>query len=283
MPDFGIFRGFNDKLFGNKLYAGQLPTQLGSIGSTSLYDLDYQTVLNYATSLGYTLPSLLQQGKQNKLLVDLKAAGIWSKLDTFAVFATDGDSNFALIDWKRLSQYTAVNSPTFTTNQGFKGNGTSSYVNSNLNPSTIVGNNYKLNNNSFGLFIKISGTMQDRGHGFFSGNLIGTYINPSTTFRTWNNSVTGVSDGTNPTRVGFSATARNSASSIVHYKNGVAIGTPNLASTSIPNNNVWFGGASGLSGEFVNDEISIGFLGGFINATEMLNFYTAVNTYITSI
>jgi len=33
MPDFGIFRGFNDKLFGNKLYAGQLPTQLGTIGS----------------------------------------------------------------------------------------------------------------------------------------------------------------------------------------------------------------------------------------------------------
>jgi|688.fasta_scaffold282923_2 hypothetical protein len=33
MPDFGIFRGFNDKLFGNKLYAGQLPTQLGKIGS----------------------------------------------------------------------------------------------------------------------------------------------------------------------------------------------------------------------------------------------------------
>ena len=36
MPDFGIFRGFNDKLFGNKLYAGQLPTQLGLIGSESI-------------------------------------------------------------------------------------------------------------------------------------------------------------------------------------------------------------------------------------------------------
>ena len=33
MSDFGIFRGFNDKLFGDKLYAGQLPTQLGLIGS----------------------------------------------------------------------------------------------------------------------------------------------------------------------------------------------------------------------------------------------------------
>lgn len=33
MPDFGIFRGFNSKLFSDKLYAGQLPTQLGTIGS----------------------------------------------------------------------------------------------------------------------------------------------------------------------------------------------------------------------------------------------------------
>jgi hypothetical protein len=33
MPDFGIMRGFGDKLFGNKLVAGQLPTNLGKIGS----------------------------------------------------------------------------------------------------------------------------------------------------------------------------------------------------------------------------------------------------------
>jgi hypothetical protein len=31
MPDFGIFRGFNDKLFGDKLYAGQLPINLGMV------------------------------------------------------------------------------------------------------------------------------------------------------------------------------------------------------------------------------------------------------------
>lgn len=35
MPDFGIMRGFNEKLFGDKLVAGQLPTQLGLIGSTA--------------------------------------------------------------------------------------------------------------------------------------------------------------------------------------------------------------------------------------------------------
>jgi hypothetical protein len=38
MPDFGIMRGFNEKLFGDKLVAGQLPTQLGLIGSQGVSD-----------------------------------------------------------------------------------------------------------------------------------------------------------------------------------------------------------------------------------------------------
>jgi hypothetical protein len=41
MPDFGIFRGFNDKLFGEKLYAGQLPTQLGLIGSQEVFNFKF--------------------------------------------------------------------------------------------------------------------------------------------------------------------------------------------------------------------------------------------------
>jgi hypothetical protein len=104
-----------------------------SINSGVSFDPDYQAVLNYATSQSYTLPSASQQILQNQLVLDLKAGGIWSKLDTFGVFATDGSSDFALIDWIRLSQYTAVNSPTFTANQGFQGNGTSSYIDTNFN------------------------------------------------------------------------------------------------------------------------------------------------------
>lgn len=111
------------------------------------FDVDYQAVLDRATVLGYTLPSDSQQIKQNNLVLALKAAGIWNKLDTFAVFANDGGSNFGLIDWKRLVSYTAVNSPTFTTNQGFTGNGTSSYINTNFNP-LIQGLNYTQNNAS---------------------------------------------------------------------------------------------------------------------------------------
>jgi hypothetical protein len=112
-----------------------------------VFDADYQAVLNYATTKGYTLPSAGQQILQNQLVLALKTGGIWNKLDTFAVFATNGNIDFALIDWKRLTDYTAVDSPTFTTNQGFTGNGTSSYIDTNFNPSTS-GVNYTLNNAS---------------------------------------------------------------------------------------------------------------------------------------
>jgi hypothetical protein len=107
-------------------------------------DLDYLNIINYATTQGYTLPSEPQQALQEQLLVDLKNAGVWSKLDTFAVFATDGDSDFALIDWKRVTNYTAVNSPDFTPNGGFTGDGLAAYIDTNFNPATS-GVNYTLN------------------------------------------------------------------------------------------------------------------------------------------
>jgi len=102
----------------------------------SSMDPDYQAVLDYATAQGYDLPSDSQQALQNQLVLNLKNGGYWDGLDSFSMFATDGDSDFALIDWIRLTDYTAVNSPTFTTNQGFLGNGTSSYIDTNFVPAT---------------------------------------------------------------------------------------------------------------------------------------------------
>lgn len=126
-----------------------------STGSTSpavVYDTDYQAVLDRATTLGYTLPSDSQKTKQNQLVTDLKAAGIWTLLDVFYVFATDGSSDFATINWKTptANQITKVNSPTFTTNQGFNSNGTSSYLNTNWTPSTAT--NYQTSNALLGVW-----------------------------------------------------------------------------------------------------------------------------------
>ena len=92
----------------------------------SAFDEDYQAILDRSTALGYTAPSAAQQTLQNTLVTDLKTAGVWSKLDLFYVFATDGDSDYATLNWKAPSsfQLTKTNSPTFTANQGFAQSGT---------------------------------------------------------------------------------------------------------------------------------------------------------------
>ena len=95
------------------------------------FDSDYQTILDYATTQGYTLPSSAQQSVQNSLVVDLKAYGIWDELDVFYNFFTDGDHNFAKINWKAPGTFQAVGTghePTFTANSGFKGNAGSQYL-----------------------------------------------------------------------------------------------------------------------------------------------------------
>ena len=116
-------------------------------------DADYQAVLDYSTTQGYTAPSASQQTIQNTLVTDLKAAGVWDKLDVFYVFATDGDSNFATLNWKAPSshQVTKVNSPTFTADSGFAGDGSSSYLNTNYNPANS-GTNYTLNDASISIW-----------------------------------------------------------------------------------------------------------------------------------
>ena len=119
--------------YGYSLY-NRLPFVVGES-----FDADYQAILNKGTALGYTLPSAAVQAKQNTLLASLKASGVWAKLDVFYVFAVDNNASaFATLNWKNpnANQSTLVSSPTFVSNGGFQGNGTSSYIDTNFNPTT---------------------------------------------------------------------------------------------------------------------------------------------------
>jgi len=257
----------------------------GIIGSSIVqfaFDADYQAVLNYATTQGYTLPSESQQLLQNQLVVDLKDGGIWSKLDTFAVFATDGNSNFALIDWKRLSQYTAVNSPTFTTNVGFSGNGTSAYVNTNFNPSTS-GVNYTLNDASrimFGDFPNDLGYPESAGGG--TGNL--TRSIPSNNRQRINmgsaNLTTGLSPsnwtGTNLLR----AINRTSSTNVEMFADTTqSSGTATSVPVAILNQQLLSGNSA-----FVSSSNTFKIYGmGAPLVSENTDLYNALNTYISSL
>jgi hypothetical protein len=104
MPDFGIMRGFNEKLFGDKLVAGQLPTQLGLIGSNNFgFDSDAQAFFDRVTAAGGTL-STTEKTAVNTLVVQMKADGIWSGMK--AIYPMVGASAAACAQNLKSSSFT---------------------------------------------------------------------------------------------------------------------------------------------------------------------------------
>ena len=242
----------------------------------SAFDSDYAAILAYATTQGYTLPSASQRIKQNKLLVDLKAAGVWSKLDTLAIFATDGNSDFALIDWKRLSQYTAINSPTFTTNEGFAGNGTSSYIDTNFNPS-IGTNQYTLNNAGRYFWVdNRSGTSPFDGCSIASTNRT---INSSSPAQQVNQGAVALnSTPTSWATDGFKSLNRTTLNDVIVFANTTQSNRTAL-SVIIANSNQFI---SRSSTQYSTHRIRLYGMGASL-VSENTDFYNAVNTYLTSL
>jgi hypothetical protein len=94
MPDFGIFRGFNDKLFGDKLYAGQLPINLGMVSAdffVGLLDLYPNAAAAYSLRKlrsGYT-GSAIEVRRTNNDVADIGFTST-GELDTAALLAFTG-------------------------------------------------------------------------------------------------------------------------------------------------------------------------------------------------
>jgi hypothetical protein len=123
MPDFGIMRGFNEKLFGDKLYAGQLPTQLGLIGSNDFGD--YLLNLYPNASAAYSLRKLRAEYTSNAIRVrrssdntELDIGFLNNELDTSSLTSFCSGTNGFVTTWydqsgntRNATQTTAANQP----------------------------------------------------------------------------------------------------------------------------------------------------------------------------
>ena len=258
------------------------------------FDADYQAVLNYATTQGYTLPSSGQQALQNQLVVDLKTDGVWSKLDTFAVFATDGSSDFALIDWKRLSDYIGVNSPTFTINQGFTGNGTSSYIDTNFQP--INGTNYAQNSAHFMVYCYANDSASTYYGGALDttpsvirslnfGGRDGSNRFSTVAINSTSSDVTAVNSVLDDT--GFNLITRKNSTTVKAYKDNTLISTftnsSSLTSYQLARNIFLLArNLNGAANSFATRKLSIIGIG---NDVDLLsnNYYTIVDNYYNAL
>lgn len=118
--------------------------------SGASFDSDYQAVLDRGTALGATLPSADQQVIQNQFVLDLKSAGIWSKLDFLYVPACDGNLAFTYINWITPASFYITKTgttPTFTSNLGWDQSTFNSHLSTGFIPNTH-GVNFTLNDAS---------------------------------------------------------------------------------------------------------------------------------------
>jgi len=205
-------------------------------GQVSSFDADYQAVLDRATTLGYDLPTLAQQNLQNQLLIDLKAAGVWAKLDVFYNFAFSpsvGGVDFATLNWKAptLYQCTLINSITFNTNQGFTGNGIDMYIDTNFQLANGV--NYTLNNASRCVYINTTS-----GNGVYDGNSLAvtnTFKTGVSTAQRINQAVLGVSPAftyTNSGGINAFKSIHRTTDSLITLFNGTSFDTRTQTSVS---------------------------------------------------
>jgi len=241
-----------------------------------VFTTEYEAILNKATALGYTKPSADQQIKQNTLLLTLKTSGVWDEWDVFYMFANNGSKEFATLNWKNpdTNQNTLVNSPTFTSNQGFQGNGTSSYINVNYNPQSS-GTHYAKDNASSGFWSEL---LTHDGNYLYSGSSSYFRDISATLFRNAIND----GDGTNRTspagEVKFFHSSRSNSTTKNMFENGSALGPYTMSSTTEASNFELLRGF----GAYSSSKISCFYCGSNLES-KVSDIYTALNTYMTSL
>jgi len=255
------------------------PSATKSVTPTGLPETD-------ALIARFTTPPTTARAKAiNTFIGSLINAGVWAKLDCLYVTAA-ADSQAARRNWVQdAHNLTAVNSPTFTADRGYAGNGSTSYLNTNYNPLTN-GQQYTLNSAHVSVYNRTSraandtiimGAASSGGGGVeiyprFTGDLLPTFVNDQS-----GSVPNAFSDGD---FLGSRISPTRST-----YRNGSFLGALTPTLTAVPNSNVFIccrsinGSPNGLT----TDQVSGGSLGAGLDATEVAAFAAARLAYLQAV
>jgi hypothetical protein len=214
----------------------------------------------------------------------LATAGVWSKLDWLSLPTVD-EQGWRVNARRPSVVASAVNSPTYSL--GFTGNGTTSYLNSGWNASTISGL-YTQNDAHMGVWIGnnvTSNTQYD----------IGTTVGDMNTRDTGGNyvthagsaSVTTIAGAT--TSVGHTAWVRTSSTVGVVYRNASSVGAIATTSAARGNSPMLFCARNGGTGgsttpaSFSTRKVIAAHWGASLSSGDMTAFYNALSTFLTAV
>jgi len=234
-------------------------------------------------------PTSARMGLINDLVVALKAAGVWSKLDCLYLLAAH-DAQAARLNVKSPAAFALVANgmPIYTTDRGYKGTGLGStpggYLAGGFNPST-AGGVYAQNSAHMGVWVRTANTSVAAGTGGDIGT-VGAAI--YTKHPTAGNITTQINDGTasntaggTPNNVGHYAISRTVNTGYAKYHEGVAQASSSVVSTAVPNFifSILRTGATSYS----DAEICAAHWGSGLTAGEVTSLYNALHTYLQGV
>jgi hypothetical protein len=247
-------------------------------------DEDAAAFFGRVYTAGGTL-SATERAAVNTLVVDMKAAGIWTLQK--AIYPMVGASAAACAQNLKSSSFTGTFSSGWTfASTGATPNGTSAYMDTTFNNQ----NNWtSTSNGSMGVISRTNPTAVaqcDMGSGPIS-----TGSNSSTIYSRFTgdqfysglNCISVVPGSSNTSSIGFFVTSRTSSTQYSRYKRGSStINTTNTDSVgSNPNSTIYLGAGnnSGSGSNYSNREYDFCFIGDGLTQTQVDNYWTALQTF----
>jgi hypothetical protein len=247
------------------------------------FDADAVAFFGRVTTAGGTL-SATEKAAVNTLVVDMKAAGIWSAMK--AIYPMVGASAAACAQNLKSASFTGTFTSGWTfASTGVTPNGTSAYFNTTLVPSTNISSQ---NSNHLSFYSRSSqiasaamgeigsyaGTSYFHSHIRYAGDLYYMLLAAGS-----------VGTVSNNTSLGFFNGSRINSTNVNHLRNGVSLGNPLITSVAMNSYSISIGAINnaGTIGNYSTKECAFSSIGDGLDATQASNFYTAVQAFQTTL
>lgn len=246
------------------------------------FDADAQAYFSRVTTAGGTLTTT-EQNAVNQLVLDMKANGTWTAMK--AIYPMVGSSAAACAQNLKSSSFTGTFTSGWTfASAGVTGNGTSAYMDTGLNQSTVLSNN----STHLSFYSRTNAILANAfdigGYSISSGALLAcsytalgslshlyAYPNDTAQSNSFENSQA------------FYIANRSSQTSNKIVRNSTILATNTTSRTSaLPNYNVYLS-ASSPTTQFSSRQCAFASIGDGLTDTQASNFYTAVQTFQTTL
>jgi hypothetical protein len=260
-----------------------LGTYIKILSSLSGYDADAQAFFERVTTAGGTLTTT-EMNATNQLVLDMKSAGIWTSMK--AIYPMVGASAAACAQNLKSSSFTGTFTSGWTfASTGATPNGTSAYMDTNLNPNNEFTSILSAHNSIYSRTQIRGGIDMGVNNGGGEFTLIAD-LGLSGFYAICNIGTTLASTTASNTTLRFFLGNRQSATDIKVIQNTTTLASQTATSTNTkPNLNVWLAGQNnnGVLNLPSSKQYAFASIGDGLTDTQAGNFYTAVQAFQTTL